>query len=156
MRLLIFMCPNRLSKSGIWVTLNDSRGQIYQHYVIDDTVLIWLKCTRSCTISMIKKSPQGFWIHGILCRKKWQRLSIRVFKSRLVKIVEEPANEVQLQRRALPLIEGSGQRGQRPTSSIHRWWWWWYLRVLINQGQHLIQYSMRKISRPPPVEKIPA
>jgi len=27
---------------------------------------------------------------------------------------------------SLPLKEGSGHRGQRFTSSIHRWWWWWW------------------------------
>jgi len=45
-----------------------------------------------------------------------QRQSVRIKTGQDV----EPANEVQLQRRALPLMEGSGQRGQRPTSSIHR------------------------------------
>ena len=34
-------------------------------YVIDDTVVIWLKYIRSCTISMTKKSPQGFWIFQV-------------------------------------------------------------------------------------------
>ena len=56
---------NRLNKSGIWFTLNDSRGKIYQHYIIDDTVVIWLRYIRSCTISMTKKSPQGFWIFQV-------------------------------------------------------------------------------------------
>jgi len=24
----------------------------------------------------------------------------------------------------------TGHRGQRPTSSIHRWWWWWWWNSL--------------------------
>ena len=31
----------------------------------DDTVVIWLRYIRSCTISMTKKSPQGFWIFQV-------------------------------------------------------------------------------------------
>ena len=48
-----------------------------------------------------------------------QRQGVRI-KTGQQEDVEEPAYEVQLQRKALPLMKGSGHRGQRPTSSIHR------------------------------------